>query len=85
MGCERLIFTVIVSLGGVAIMAYPTLFIVIGVLIFYLISILLVRKINDEDPQFFKCLYRYVRHYQDYYPANEFYPGKPDFVPSHFE
>ena len=84
-GCERLVFTAIVTLGGVIIMAYQSILILGCVLAFYLLSIILVRRINEEDPQFFKCLYRYVRYYQDYYPANEFYPGKSDISYSHFE
>lgn len=84
-GCERLPFIVITTLGGVMIMAYQTLWMILAVLAFYLFSIIWVRRVNETDPQFFKCLYRYLRYYQDYYPANEFYPGRLDQPHSHFE
>lgn len=84
-GCERLPFTLIVTIGGVLIMAYQSLLIMGLVLIFYISSIILIRRINEEDPQFFKCLYRYLRYYTDYYPNNAMYPGKPDRPQSHFE
>lgn len=75
-GCERLPFTIIVAIGGMVLMNYHTLLVAIMVLIFYCISIVLIRRVNAEDPQFFLCLYRYLRYFEDYYPANEFYPGK---------
>ena len=84
-GCERLPFTIVVAIGGAAIMAYQNLWVVGIVLAFYLISILLIRRVNEDDPQFFRCLYRYLLHYADYYPANEFYPGRVDKPQSHFE
>lgn len=77
-GCERLPFTLVVTIGGILIMAYQTLFIFIGVVVFYLVSIILIRRVNEDDPQFFKCLMRYLQLYSDFYPANEFYPGKAD-------
>ena len=77
-GCERLPFTLIVTIGGVLIMAYQNLITFILVLIFYLFSIILIRRVNENDPQFFRCLFRYLRFYTDYYPANEFYPGLVD-------
>jgi type IV secretory pathway TrbD component len=84
-GCERLPFTLVVTLGGILIMAYQTLWITGVVLAFYLVSLVLIRRVNEHDPQFFRCLYRYVRYYKDYYPANAFYPGKADKPLSHFE
>lgn len=84
-GCERLPFIVVITIGGVLIMAYQTLWMVGVVLAFYLASLIWIRRANEVDPQFFRCLYRYVRHYADYYPANEFYPGRVDFPYSHFE
>jgi type IV secretory pathway TrbD component len=84
-GCERLPFTFIVAVGGTIIMAYMSLIVTLGVLVFYLISIILIRRINQVDPQYFRCLYRYLRYYQDYYPANEFYPGLVDNPFYHFE
>lgn len=77
-GCERLPFTIVVTIGGVLIMAYQSIYIFGLVLVFYLISIILIRRVNETDPQFFSCLVRYIRYYQDAYPANEFYPGLPD-------
>ncbi len=84
-GCERLPFTLIVAIGGAVIMAYMSLFVTLAVLVFYLVSMILIRRINETDPQYFRCLYRYLRYYQDYYPANEFYPGIPDQPFYHFE
>lgn len=78
MGCERLPFTLIVAIGGAIIMAYTNLLVTLGVLVFYLLCIGVIRRINETDPQYFWCLYRYLRYYQDYYPANEFYPGIAD-------
>ena len=77
-GCERLPFTVVTTLCGVILMTYQTLLVATIVLVLYLVFIALIRRVNIEDPQFFRCLYRYARYYQDYYPANEFYPGKVD-------
>lgn len=77
-GCERLPFTFIVAIGGAIIMAYLSLWVTIGVLVFYLLSIILIRRVNEIDPQYFRCLYRYLRYYQDYYPVHEFYPGIAD-------
>ncbi len=84
-GCERLPFTLVVAIGGAVIMAYMNLFVTIGVLVFYLVCIILIRRVNERDSQYFRCLYRYLRYYQDYYPANEFYPGRPDQPFYHFE
>ena len=84
-GCERLPFTIIVAMGGAVIMAYQNLWVIGFVLVFYLVNIILIRRVNENDPQFFWCLYRYLRYYVDYYPANEFYPGKSDKPQSHFE
>lgn len=75
-GCERLPFTVIVAIGGIILMNYHSLLIAVLVFIFYCTSILLIRRVNTEDPQFFLCLYRNIRYFVEYYPANEFYPGK---------
>jgi type IV secretory pathway TrbD component len=83
-GCERLPFTVIVTIGGVMLMAFVNLYSVIAILLFYLVSILLVRRVNESDCQFFKCIYRYVAQYQDYYPANANYPGRVDKPQSEF-
>ena len=83
-GCERLPFTIVVSIGGVITMAYINFYSIIAVLCFYLISLVLIRRVNEEDAQFFKCLYRYLSKYQDYYPANSFYPGRSDKPESEF-
>ena len=77
-GCERLPFTIIVTVGGVVMTAYQNLVAFIMVLLFYLIGIVLIRRVNDSDPQFFRCLVRYLSFYSEYYPANEFYPGRVD-------
>ena len=77
-GCERLPFTLVATTGGVLMMAYQTMCAFFLVFIFYLVSIILIRRINGHDPQFFRCLVRYLRFYRDYYPANEFYPGLVD-------
>lgn len=84
-GCERLPFTIVVAIGGALIMAYMSLGITLGVFLLYLISIIWIRRINENDPQYFRCLYRYLRYYQDYYPVHEFYPGIPDQPFYHFE
>lgn len=84
-GCERLPFTVVATIGGVILMAYTNLYAVAFVLGFYLVSIMFIRKVNEIDTQFFKCLYRYVRDFNDYYPANAFYPGRACIPKSHFE
>ncbi|MDQ5920643.1 MAG: Type secretory pathway, VirB3-like protein [Pseudomonadota bacterium] len=84
-GCERLPFTIVVTVGGVLIMAYQTILVFILVLFYYLVSIMLIRRVNEHDPQFFRCLMRYLQFYQDFYPANEFYPGKPDKSYSFFD
>lgn len=83
-GCERLPFTLIATIGGVITMAYVNVYSVLAVLLFYLSSIILVRRINANDCQFFQCLYRYVRKYQDYYPMHAFYPGQSDKAESDF-
>jgi hypothetical protein len=85
MGCERLPFTLIIAIGGAVIMAYMSLFVTLTVLVVYSGCIILIRRINETDWQYFRCLYRYLRYYQDYYPANEFYPGVPDQPFYHFE
>jgi hypothetical protein len=85
MGCERLPFTLIIAIGGAVIMAYMSLFVTLTVLVVYSGCIILIRRINETDWQYFRCLYRYLCYYQDYYPANEFYPGVPDQPFYHFE
>lgn len=75
-GCERLPFTIIAALGGIVLVNYHTLLASVMVVLFYLVGIVLIRRVNAEDVQYFTCLYRYVRYYEDYYPANEFYPGR---------
>lgn len=84
-GCERLPFTLTVTIGGVMIMAYQSFFVCICVFVYYLVTIMLIRRVNENDPQYFLCLMRYVLHYRDYYPSNEFYPGKPDIPYSFFK
>lgn len=84
-GCERLPFTLVVTVGGVLIMAYQTILVFIGVLVYYVLSLILIRRVNENDPQFFRCLARYIIHYADYYPANEFYPGRPDIPYTYFK
>lgn len=84
-GCERLPFTIVATIGGVMLMSYLNLYAIILVLLFYVISIVLIRRVNETDSQFFKCLYRYVRYYNDYYPANAFYPGRKDIPKNGFE
>lgn len=84
-GCERLPFTLVVAIGGGVIMAYQSLWITIMVFMFYIALIILIRRVNERDPQYFRCLYRYLRYYQDYYPANAFYPGLIDKPLSRFE
>jgi type IV secretory pathway TrbD component len=75
-GCERLPFTIVATIGGVILMNYHTLLAAAITIIFYVISIGLIRRVNMDDPQFFLGLYRYIWYFEDYYPANEFYPGK---------
>lgn len=75
-GCERLPFTIVVTIGGVLIMAYQTILILVFVLIFYCLSLILIRKVNEHDPQFFMCMARFLRYSNDYYKASEFYPGR---------
>lgn len=75
-GCERIPFVIVTSIDGVVLMSYQSIMVALIVFASYLILIGLIRRVNVSDPQFFLCLYRYIRHYQDYYPANEFYPGK---------
>lgn len=75
-GCERLPFVVVTSIGGVVLMSFQSIMVACIVFAGYLILIGLIRNVNATDPQFFLCLYRYIRYYQSYYPANEFYPGK---------
>jgi len=77
-GCERLPFIIITTICGVLIMAYQTLLICGISLLIYFIIVSLIRRVNKVDPQYFKCLWRYIRFFNDYYPANEFYPGKMD-------
>ncbi|MCX8514038.1 MAG: VirB3 family type IV secretion system protein [Burkholderiales bacterium] len=77
-GCERAPFTIIITICGVFMMLFPSFIMFIAVIIFYMLSLIGIRKINEADSQFFQCLYRYVRFYQDYYPANAFYPGRVD-------
>ncbi len=84
-GCERLPFTLLITIGGMIIMSYQSLLISVNVLVFYIIGIMAIRRINTDDPQFFRCLFRYVRYYADYYPANAFYPGRADRPQNHFE
>lgn len=83
-GCERLPFTIIVAIGGIITMSYVSLYAVFAVFLFYLVSLIFIRRVNENDGQFFKCMYRYVAKYQDYYPANAFYPGRSDKPESEF-
>ena len=77
-GCERLPFTLLVTIGGVILMAYQALWVFVCVFMYYALVIILIRRVNENDAQFFKCLARYLVYYADYYPANEFYPGRMD-------
>ena len=77
-GCEKLPFIVVVTIGGVLIMAYQNMYVFIFVFLFYITSIMLIRRVNEQDSQFFSCLFRYLFTYMDYYPAHEFYPGRSD-------
>ncbi|MFN8769266.1 MAG: VirB3 family type IV secretion system protein [Neisseriaceae bacterium] len=77
-GCERLPFTALTLICGLIIVQYQSLWAVVISIIIYLAGVILIRRINMEDMQFFQCLYRYLRFYQDYYPANAFYPGAKD-------
>ncbi|MBY0380049.1 MAG: VirB3 family type IV secretion system protein [Burkholderiales bacterium] len=79
-GCERLPFTLITLCCGLIIMEYQSTTAIILSIIIYFISIMMVRRVNIEDAQYFQCLYRYIRFYLDYYPANAFYPGTKDKV-----
>lgn len=83
-GCERLPFMLVIVIGGVVVMLQPSLLAIIGVIIFYLVMISLIRYINKNDSQYFLCLYRYLRYGQDYYPVHEFYPGRSDKPQSNF-
>ncbi len=75
-GCERLPFTIVVTLGGVLIMAYQNITILIIVSVLYLTSLIIIRKINENDAQFFLILARFIRYTNDYYRSSEFYPGR---------
>ena len=79
-GCERLPFTLVTLFCGLIIMEYQSTISILISLFIYLISIIMVRRVNIEDAQFFQCLYRYIRYYSDYYPANAFYPGTKDKI-----
>lgn len=83
-GCERLPFTFIVAIGGGIIMAYQTAYTIVAIFIFYTSCIILIRRVNNSDPQFFQCLYRYLVYFQDYYPVHGFYPGRVERPRSYF-
>ena len=76
-GCERLPFTIVITIGGIIIMSYQNLIVSGCVFVYYIIAISWIRRVNNEDPQYFMCLWRYARYSQDFYPANSLYPGKP--------
>lgn len=84
-GCERLPFMLVITVGGVIIMLMPSMLVIITVVLFYMLAIGFIRYINKSDPQFFLCLYRYLSQSQEYYPVHEFYPGISDKPKSHFE
>ena len=75
-GCERLPFTILIVICGVLIIANQNIITFIITAIFYLVSIVLIRKINESDAQFFECIVRYIINYKEFYPSNAFYPGK---------
>jgi type IV secretory pathway TrbD component len=83
-GCERMPFIFVATLGLVLLYAYETIVAGIAVFIFYTVSITLIRRVNKMDPQYFKCLWRFFFYFQEYYPAHELYPGKPDKPRSFF-
>lgn len=77
-GCERLPFTLITLICGLIIMEYQSLLSVVLSITVYLGGVIMIRRINMHDIQFFQCLYRYLRFYTDYYPVHAFYPGIRD-------
>ncbi|MCE2706538.1 MAG: VirB3 family type IV secretion system protein [Proteobacteria bacterium] len=83
-GCERLPFTIITMIGAMILMQYQNLWAILGVLFLYLIGVALIRRVNKDDAQFFMCLYRWLRYYQDYYPVHAFYPGRVDKPKNNF-
>ncbi len=74
-GCERLPFTLIITFGGLILMSYHSFIAIMLIIIYYLLSIVMIRRVNKTDPQFFLSLYRYIRYLDDYYPNHEFFPS----------
>jgi type IV secretory pathway TrbD component len=63
-----------VSLGcGLLILQFQSLIAVVLSLALYLVVVMFIRNTNTKDAQFFYALYRYLRYFADYYPANAFY------------
>jgi len=72
-GCERLPFIMVSLACGFIILQFQSLLAISIALTLYTTLIMAIRSINAQDMQFFHALYRYVRYFADYYPANAFY------------
>lgn len=80
LGCERLPFTALTLICGVIILQFQSLIAIILSFMLYLGGVIIIRKINTEDSQFFRSLYRNIRYFNDYYSANAFYPGRKNKI-----
>ena len=83
-GCERLPFTLVTVFLGFVLLQYQSIGVIFSVLVLYLLSVALIRRVNQYDSQFFLCVYRFLLYYQDYYPVHAFYPGLIDKPQSKF-
>ena len=81
MGCERTPFLLVAISSGLLIMEGGMWVKIIGV-VYFLIMVGIIALANANDPFFFQIIWRY-RLYQDFYPSNAIYPGKPDY-PNNF-
>ena len=75
MGCERVPFLIVVISSGLLIME-GGLWVKIAGVIYFLIMVGIMALVNAKEPFFFQILWRY-RSYQDFYPNNAMYPGRP--------
>ena len=76
LGCERIPFVMAIMCSGIITMAGQTWPVKVAGVAFGVFLILVMRKINKNEPLAFLILIRYISH-QKYYLSCAKYPSKP--------
>lgn len=76
MGCEKLPF-LIVAISSALLIMEGGLWVKIGGVMYFAVTVGAIALVNAREPFFFQIIWRY-KSYQDFYPSNAMYPGKPD-------